>query len=351
MLDKIIICIKTVVNTVSILISTKNRFKDLKECVGSVLVQSLMPDEIILVDASDTSDSKKMVEELLSGSAIKFTYHRQSVINGRVMKTAAWNTAVKFAVGDIIIFLDDDVVLDKEYINHILKPYPDRPGNIVGVMGRTKGPNYEDETREVLSVLPSLHKVLRKLFLLPRHNGSGVIQPSGFPAYPSSGNGIIPVEIMPTGNMSIRKEIFQEFSFDEWFSGYSYQEDDDFTYRVSRRYKFLYTPFASLFHKKSSTGKANSEALETMKVINHYYFFKKNMPKTLKNCLAFAWSEFGLLLLRFFSFSSIKELLESLIGFTAWKNLHLIKARMSGYYRILQSPIFKKISSNNFYKI
>ena len=342
MLDKITICIKTVVNTVSILISTKNRFKDLKECIDSIIIQTVKPNEIILVDASDDNKSMELVKELLVNEGIKYTYYRQEVINGKIMKTATWNKVVKLALGNIIIFLDDDVVLDKEYINYMLKPYPDSPGNIVGVMGRTKGPNYDDETREVLSMLPSLHKVFRKLFLLPSHNGSGVIQSSGFPAYPSPGNGIIPVEIMPTGNMSIRKEVFHEFAFDEWFSGYSYQEDDDFTYRVSRKYGFLYTPFACLVHKKSSKGRDSTEILETMKVVNHYYFFKKNMPKTLKNCLAFAWSEFGLLFLRFFSFSSIKEFSLSFIGLTAWGNLPMIKARISGYYRILQSMVLKK---------
>ncbi|MDE1888928.1 MAG: glycosyltransferase family 2 protein [Planctomycetota bacterium] len=329
-------------NTVSILISTKNRFRDLKECVGSVLVQSVMPDEIILVDASDTGDSKKMVEELLSGNAIKFTYHRQDVISGKIRKTAAWNKAVRLALGDIIIFLDDDVVLDKHYIYHILKTYDENPESIVGVMGHFKNLKEDNAIQEMPSFLYLLNKSIYKLFLLPHETGRGVIQPSGFPAYPASKNTIVPVEIMPTGNMSIKKEVFQEFTFDEWFHGYSYQEDDDFTYRVSRKYKFLYTPFAELIHKASPIARDNKEIIETMKVLNHYYFFKKNMPKSLKNWLAFTWSEFGLLFLRCFSFSSLKNIYISLIGVTAFKNFSAIKGRIRGYNKILQSLLLKK---------
>ncbi len=342
MLDQIIICIKTVVNTVSILISTKNRFSDLKECVGSVLVQSVMPDEIILVDASDTGDSKKMVEELLSGNAIKFTYHRQDVISGKIRKTAAWNKAVRLALGDIIIFLDDDVVLDKRYIYHILKTYDENPESIVGVMGRFKNPKEDNAIQERPSFLYLLNKSIYKLFLLPHETGRGVIQPSGFPAYPASKNAIVLVEIMPTGNMSIKKEVFQEFTFDEWFHGYSYQEDDDFTYRVSRKYKFLYTPFAELIHKSSPKARDSIENVETMKVINHYYFFKKNMPKSFKNCLAFIWSELGLLLLKCISFASYKSLFLSLTGLAAYRSLPAIKGRLHGYDKIIKSVIRKE---------
>ncbi|HHT9138123.1 MAG TPA: glycosyltransferase family 2 protein [Candidatus Wunengus sp. YC60] len=330
------------VRSVSILISTKNRLHDLKECIDSILLQTVKPDEIILVDASDTCISMEMVNEILVNTGIKLTYYRQDVISGKVRKTATWNKAVRLALGDIIIFLDDDVVLNKHYIYHILKTYHESPGSVVGVMGRFKNPKEDNATQERPSFLYLLSKFIYKLFLLPHETGSGVMQPSGFPEYPSSKNDVTHVEIMPAGNMGIKKEVFEEFTFDEWFHGYSYQEDDDFTYRVSRKYKFLYTPFAALVHKSSTSGRDSIETVETMKVVNHYYFFKKNMPKSLKNWLAFVWSEFGLLFLRCFSFSSLRNLSLSLIGLTVFKNFSAIKGRIRGYNRILKSLLLNK---------
>ncbi len=327
---------------VSVLISTKNRFQDLKECIDSILIQTVKPDEIILVDASDTSESMEMVKKALATTGIKLTYHRQEVISGKIRKTAAWNKAVRLALGDVIVFLDDDVVLDKYYIYHILEPYYENPENIAGVTGYTKKPNDGEPTQKGVSFLFFLNRLFCNLFLLPNAEGNGRMQSSGFPAYPASKNDILSVEIMPTCNMSIKKDIFQEFAFDEWFYNYSYQEDDDFTYRVSRKYKLLYTPFAELVHKSSPIARDNKEIIETMKVLNHYYFFKKNMPKSLKNWLAFLWSEMGLLFLRSFSFSSFKDLSLSFTGLTTWKNIPLIKARMSGYRKILHSQILKK---------
>lgn len=83
---------------VSVLVSTKNRFVDLKECIDSILAQTVKPDEIILVDASDTSESMEMVKKALATTGIKLTYHRQEVISGKIRKTAAWNKA-KACVG------------------------------------------------------------------------------------------------------------------------------------------------------------------------------------------------------------------------------------------------------------
>lgn len=322
---------------ISVLISTKNRFQDLKECIDSLLIQTEKPHEIILVDASDTSESLEMVKESLAYTGIKLSYYRQEVISGKTRKTAAWNKATQFALGDIIIFLDDDVVLDKYYIYHILETYQRNPNHVVGVMGSMKKAEDGKTMQKKSSLACFLNRLLRKLFLLPHEEGKGRMQPSGFPAYPSSGNNVITVEVMPTCNMSVKKEIFQEFTFDEWFYGYSFQEDDDFTFRASRKHQFLYTPFAQLIHKRSPCARGNLEYVETMKVINHYYFFKKNMPKSLTNWLAFVWSEFGLLFLKSFSISSSKDLLLSFTGLTAWKNIPLIKARMSGYSKIMQS--------------
>ncbi|HHT9145078.1 MAG TPA: glycosyltransferase family 2 protein [Candidatus Wunengus sp. YC61] len=327
---------------VSLLISTKNRFVDLKECIDSILAQTVKPDEIILVDASDTSESMEMVKDSLAATGIKLTYYRQEFISGKIKKTAAWNKAIRYAVGDIVIFLDDDVVLDKFYIYYILETYHKNPQNIVGVMGYIKNTRDEKTAQKKVSSLCSLNRMLRKLFLLPREDGNGFMQPSGFPAYISSKKGIVPVEVMPTCNMSIKKKVFQEFTFDEWFHGYSYQEDDDFTYRVSRKYKFLYTPFAELVHKGSATARDNIETVEAMKVINHYYFFKKNMPKSLKNWLAFIWSELGLLLLKCISFASYKSLFLSLTGLAAYRSLPAIKGRLHGYDKIIKSVMRKE---------
>jgi glycosyltransferase involved in cell wall biosynthesis len=39
---------------ISVVIPTKNRAQELMECIKSIIAQSLSPDEVIIVDTSDT---------------------------------------------------------------------------------------------------------------------------------------------------------------------------------------------------------------------------------------------------------------------------------------------------------
>ena len=41
---------------ISIIIPTRNRKQDIIECIDSICSQTLLPDELIIVDSSDTSE-------------------------------------------------------------------------------------------------------------------------------------------------------------------------------------------------------------------------------------------------------------------------------------------------------
>lgn len=301
---------------VSVLVSTKNRPKDLAECIDSVISQSVKPIELILVDAGEGDENRKLAEELLKETGIELAYERQEIIDGKVRKTAAWNRACKSAKGDVIVFLDDDVVLEKDYIFNHLKVYENKElGYVAGVQGLFVSDGaHRDSTWDYR---------LRKLFLLPPY-GNGSILPSGFPTYPRESLGLVSIEVMATCNMSVRKEIFNEVTFDEWFHGYSYQEDDDFSYRLSRKYKLYQTPEARLVHKRSPEGRGDQKELAKMYVVNHFYFFKKNMPKSLRYWVSFFWSEFG---------SIILVLRNKPV------NWGIIKGRLLGLWQIIRSLV------------
>ena len=73
-------------------------------------------------------------------------------------------------------------------------------------------------------------------------------------------------------------------------------EDDDFSYRVSRKYKLVLNPDIRLVHLCSEPNKGERKEIQIMQVMNHYYFFRKNMPKTVLTWFSFFWSEIGRLL-------------------------------------------------------
>lgn len=86
---------------VSVVIPTYNRAHFLRECIGSVLVQSFRDFEVIVVDDGSTDDTRRIV----SGFPVRYIYQE----NGGA--PAARNKGLRLARGEYIIFLDSDDVM------------------------------------------------------------------------------------------------------------------------------------------------------------------------------------------------------------------------------------------------
>ena len=102
------------------------------------------------------------------------------------------------------------------------------------------------------------------------------------------------VEFLCGGQTAYRRQVCEEFGFDEdFFSGYSALEDVDFSYRVSRKYRNHYCPRARCFHNNMSPpAYSNPERFRQMILAGHAYHFRKNVPKNLLNRTAFLISMF-----------------------------------------------------------
>lgn len=99
-------------------------------CLKSLIAQSFPPDEVIIVDASDTEDAYlKINEEFPKDSRFKYLHTKPALTYQR-------NVGVGNSSGDIIFFFDDDTVLDKDFIKEITKVFESDPEEkIGGVMG------------------------------------------------------------------------------------------------------------------------------------------------------------------------------------------------------------------------
>lgn len=86
--------------TISVIIPTFNRKDTLKEAINSVFAQTLLPDEVIIVDCGSKDGTKDAV--LKSSQKITFI---ETKISGA---SAQRNTGISHAKGDFIAFLDDD---------------------------------------------------------------------------------------------------------------------------------------------------------------------------------------------------------------------------------------------------
>lgn len=277
---------------ISIIIPTKDRPQDLVKCLESVLSQTLLPDEIVIVDASDTEKlDSSVIAEL--NKKIKTIY-----LHTAAGLTHQKNVGAKACSGDIIFVLDDDVILEKNFVKEIIKVFDnDSERKVAGVCGRIDNPKVKSRHGWLVNSLLAIYSVLMRtiavVFLLTKA-GDGTFQVSGFANHPCISSEAKRTEALSGGLTAWRKEILAEFKFDENLHGYCFMEDADFSYRVSRKYVNIYTPYAKVIHCRSPAARNKSYQIEKMLIENYCYLFKKNLPQDLKHKLAFYWALIGL---------------------------------------------------------
>jgi GT2 family glycosyltransferase len=277
---------------ISVIIATKDRFQDIIKCIESIEVQTLLPDEIVIVDASDKQELNEAIKHQFSGS-VKIIY-----IHSKPGLTYQRNVGIGASCGDIVSFLDDDVILDKDFIKEIVNVFENDKGkSIGGVCGDIVNPRSKNDSigYSILGALyTALTTAIATIFFLYKRSSNGRFRLSGFPTYAYGTDKMVNVECIPGGLTAYRREVLNEFKFDENLHGYCWGEDDDFSFRVSRKYINVYTPYAKVEHKSSPVAKDRRYARMKMVIENHYYLFKKNLPQTFKHRFAFWWSVAGL---------------------------------------------------------
>lgn len=267
-------------HTLSIVICTKDREQVLKNTLNTVFYQTRLPDEILIVDDGDLDQDQ----------IVSFVEHNQ--INCQYLQkdmpglTASRNLAVDHAQGEVILFLDDDLILEQEYVAGIMEIFErDLTQQIGGVTGTLKV-NYRR------GVLPFL-----RFFGLDGRQ-PGAILPSGYGVLVREEYITEPIEVkwLSGCNMAYRREVFEHFRFDQRLGAYGWGEDRDFSFRVSHQHKLMATPKAKLVHLKEQSGRINTHRFGFMETNYLYRFFVKNMPKQLVNWVALGWAFVGIML-------------------------------------------------------
>lgn len=112
--------------TASVVICTRDRPDDIVRCLASLPLQTRHADEIIVVDNASRDDRTR--QAVITAGA---TYVRED----RPGLDYARNTGVTTATGDLILFTDDDVLLDPSWIERMVAAF-DAPdiGAVTGLV-------------------------------------------------------------------------------------------------------------------------------------------------------------------------------------------------------------------------
>ena len=278
--------------TVSIVIATFNRSKSLEGTLKSVLLQTASPSEVIIVDDSTTEEVKTLVgliSQQFIERSVRIHYARNP---GRRSLPVARNIGSSLARGDVVMFLDDDVTLERSYVRQILEVFETHP--------RAKGVQGFWMAGHSATLAFRLMNVLNRMFFINFYEKDRCRVLSSFmTTYPHTLAGTKECQWLSGCNQSYLRSVFDRFQFDENLAKYAPGgEDVDFSYRICRSYpdSLFITPDARLIHRAESTGRMAKKELLLLQAAYRYYLFFRDIEQTRKNRFIYSWSTLGLAL-------------------------------------------------------
>tara|TARA_R110001583_G_scaffold59680_7_gene177405 strand:- start:10270 stop:11235 length:966 start_codon:yes stop_codon:yes gene_type:complete len=311
------------------------RPKPLLKLLQSIVLQTLYPNEILIIDSSINNDTGVILNENIFEN---LKYFKVDETNRGLTKQRNFGIKKVSESSEIICFLDDDVVLDIHYFENLIETYAAKL-NALGVGGyiinevtwekattpKDKSHFYYDgwQRKE-----PLRFKIRRFFELLPD------AQPGFMPTFshgrsvsflPLSGK-IYQVEQLMGGVSSYKKEVFKTHKFSNYFEGYGLYEDADFSLRLAKTGNLYVNTSAQLAHYHDGSGRPNKFQYGKMVIRNGWYVWRVKYPNpSLK--ARFKWHATAILLtkirlLNVISTSNRKEAFtESLGRIVGWFSL------------------------------
>ena len=268
-------------STVSVVVPTYYRPKELGDLFDSLLNQSIRPFEVVIVDDTPTKAVRNLCEDFETKFRVigsRLFYLRNL---GTRSTTATRNMGVIKTEGEIILFLDSDVILHPLYIERMLDVF--KRLDAIGVQGW------------IVNLKPvafPLYQTLKRAFFMMSYRQNGY----KFYEYPYPLTGIVSCEAFRGANMAFVRKIFDEFRFDENLKFYAFNEDLLFSYSVFKKYpgKLFITPHAKCMHKVSKEGRDRSLGPELHRAKCRKYVLTKLFGS--KGLMMYHWERLGILL-------------------------------------------------------
>ena len=213
---------------VSIIILTKNKCNLLKNCIFSIEKFTQYPYEIIIVD---TGSTEKDAVDYLKTLALKYT-----ILNQPFNFSKNNNYAVQHAKGKFLLFLNNDMVVTKDWLTHMMKQIQREDVGIVGSK----------------LIYPQTKKIQHAGVVLGLGGVAGHLYENFPEDYPRAIS-IKEVNAVTGACLLIKKELFDKVGgFDETYI-IEFQ-DIDLNLKVKQLgYKVIFTPHSKIYHYCSAT--------------------------------------------------------------------------------------------------
>lgn len=228
---------------ISIVVPTYNRIGDISDCLDSLMKSSYNNIEIIVVDNASTDGSAEFVQKLYPNIKLIRNNKNLGVTGGR-------NAGAKAAIGDFVLFIDHDVLVDKELIVQLLNIL--LSDNNIGMVGPVV--YFYDAPKKIWAAGASVNLITGRATFNTDCQGSKPFD----------------VQVLPSPFM-VRKEVLECIGlFDDIF--FATYEDTDFCVRMHENdLRVMCVPEAKAWHKISS-----NKEIQEMRLLDRLYYISRN---------------------------------------------------------------------------
>jgi len=284
--------------TITVVICTLHNVEGLEKCINCITQQEVKPKEVIIVHGDIDNKLEESVNRIicpiLQSNLISLKYLK--TIRSLVMQR---NIGIDNACGDVIVFLDDDVILEKDYFYHLMEAYQSKWSESLGGVQGTIIQN--DRAKKFMNS----KEILKQIFLLGGDSGRGKLLPSVKPSFLINTKEIQKVDIFNGCMMSFRRNVLVNNRFDTNLKEFWVLDDIELSYRISRKYELYQAPQARLYHVSSTPNYEGLKKIACMSLFNRLYVFRLYFSDSRTNWILFFWSNIGELL--YMTFMSIKK--------------------------------------------
>ncbi|MCC5887212.1 MAG: glycosyltransferase [Gammaproteobacteria bacterium] len=312
-------------------VATYNRADILVSCVRRICGQTVLPRQLIIVDASPNWEvSKSQVFEAIPceiRQCMEFVYCEARAASITIQR----NQGLEEAKADIVFLIDDDSLMHATCAAEILRIYNHDVGQtVVGVQAALSKQHPEHAqvdldsrktagTRGVFArflsqLLPSTGvRWIRTNLLLMNRESRFLPYDGDYPDHPVPAAvmelDVEPVRLMHGCRMTYRRQVIADVGFDDFLLSYCPGEDADASYRASRKGALLTAQRALIYHHESGAGRIKRRQATALTVLNKAVMTRRHssdllrdrrrcyrlafrflVAETLKDALALRWS-------------------------------------------------------------
>jgi glycosyltransferase involved in cell wall biosynthesis len=269
---------------ISVLVCTYKRAGSLRDLLESLRTQTLIPDEVLIIDGSPDDETRQMLDA--SNFALPIQYFSVPPEDRGLTRQRNYGIKRIAQHADVVVFFDDDVVLRPNYIELLAATYKAHPDAVAvgGISTNERRWDKYDASKHrgdwwfILDgyaiKLGDRNFVRRKLglftnvppFCVPTFgHGYDILPPSGI---------TYKAEHLIGCNMSFKRSVFNHISFSHYFEGYGLYEDFDFSYRALRFGNVYVNTAMQLEHHHHPAGRPNTYKYGKMVTRNGWYVWR-----------------------------------------------------------------------------